>query len=230
MRAPSQFETLALWENGRGLHPIDQGVLAVAAACAESPDAIADWPLGRRNRALAQLYASAFGPQLRGWTRCERCNTQLEFQLDMHELLRTPQDSGDEPIVVGEHRFRLPTSRDLAAVAASSGDPMKELLDRCAGERADAEWTEAEIEEIEQHLSAADPLAEIMLHFDCPDCGTSFDETLELASFLWAQFESRARRTLQDVHVLARAYGWSEAEILSLTPARRHFYVEMVSA
>src|SRR5271165_1262910 len=230
MRALSQFETLAMWENGQGLHALDQGVLAVATALAESPEAVADWPLGRRNRALAELHASAFGAQLRGWTRCKRCNTQLEFQLDLHALLRTVEHAGDEWVTVGAHRFRLPTSRDLAAISANPGDPVRSLIDRCAGESADTWWTEAEIEEIEERLSASDPLAEILLHFDCPDCGASFDETLELASFLWAEFESRAKRTLHDVHVLARAYGWSEAEILSLTPSRRQLYVEMVGA
>jgi hypothetical protein len=33
-----------------------------------------------------------------------------------------------------------------------------------------------------------------------------------------------------DVHTLASAYGWSESEILSLNPARREFYLEMVRA
>ena len=42
--------------------------------------------------------------------------------------------------------------------------------------------------------------------------------------------EGRAKRLLMDVHLLARAYGWSEAEVLALSPARRRFYLEMVEA
>lgn len=228
MRALKQLEALDLWESGRSLHALDQGVLAVAIAFVESPESVADWPLGRRNRALAELHASAFGAQLRGWTRCEECSTQLEFQLDLDALLRTEAEA-DEWITVGNHQFRLPTSRDLAAIASEPSDGVKRLIDRCAGENVCGEWTDAEIEEIEQRFSAADPLAEILLHFDCPDCGAVFDETLELTSFLWAEFDSRAKRMLHEVHVLARAYGWSEAEILSLSPARRRLYVEMVS-
>ena len=75
----------------------------------------------------------------------------------------------------------------------------------------------------------ADPLAEILLDFDCPACGASFQEGLELASFVWAELEARARRLLMDVHTLASAYGWGEAEILALSAARREFYLEMVS-
>jgi hypothetical protein len=79
-------------------------------------------------------------------------------------------------------------------------------------------------------MAAADPLAEILLSFDCPNCGACFQESLDLASFLWAEVEDRARRMLREVHALASAYGWSEAQILSLGPARREIYLEMVQA
>ena len=79
-------------------------------------------------------------------------------------------------------------------------------------------------------MALADPLGEIMLHFDCPACGTSFEESLDLSTFLWAEIEARAQRLLLEVHTLAVAYGWSEAEILSLNAARREIYLEMVRA
>jgi hypothetical protein len=47
---------------------------------------------------------------------------------------------------------------------------------------------------------------------------------------LWAEIEVRAKRLLLEVHLLATAYGWSEAEILSLNAQRREFYLEMVRA
>jgi hypothetical protein len=40
----------------------------------------------------------------------------------------------------------------------------------------------------------------------------------------------RARRFLDEVHVLARAYGWAEAEILRLSEARRSAYLQRVLA
>lgn len=230
MRTLSQSEALALWENGRGLHPLDQGILAVAAAFPESRDSVADWPLGRRNRALAEIYTRAIGPNVRGWTRCFRCNAQLEFALDLRALLANTAAAPTEEIVIGGNRFRLPTSRDLAAVALENAGGVERLLARCAAQDQPAEWTEEELEAIESQLEAADPLAEILLHFDCPDCGGSFDESLELTEFLWAELERRARRTLEDVHVLAAAYGWSEEEILALSPARRRLYVDRVRA
>ena len=35
-------------------------------------------------------------------------------------------------------------------------------------------------------------------------------------------------RTLNEIHLLASAYGWSEGEILSLTAKRRRLYLQMV--
>jgi len=35
---------------------------------------------------------------------------------------------------------------------------------------------------------------------------------------------------LSDVHTLARAYGWRERDILTLSPTRRQFYLNMVGA
>ncbi len=83
---------------------------------------------------------------------------------------------------------------------------------------------------IEDISAQADPLAEIRLHFDCPACSASFDENLDLGDFVWAEIESQAKQVLREVHLLARAYGWSESEILALSPARRSTYLEIVLA
>ena len=92
------------------------------------------------------------------------------------------------------------------------------------------DWTEEDLDAIGDQMALADPLGEIMLHFDCPECGKSFDDSLDLPTFLRAEIEGRAKRLLREVHTLASAYGWSEAEILSLNPARRQFYLAMVRA
>jgi len=52
--------------------------------------------------------------------------------------------------------------------------------------------------------------------------------TFDIASFFWAEICVQAKRLLREVHTLARAYGWREMDILSMSPARRQFYLEMV--
>ena len=238
MQSLSQADCLALWESGRALHPLDRGLLAVHAAFPESrTESIPDWPLGRRNRALAELHCASFDRWLRGWTACEQCAERLEFQVDGQALMASGEERACVPIAYAGSEFRLPTSRDLAAIAEES-DPSAaalRLLRQCriasnSSEASDEGWSEAELEVIGERMAAADPLAEILLHFDCPVCGCAFDESLDLTAFLWAEMESRAKRLLLDVHELATAYGWSEAEILSLSAARRNAYLEMVRA
>ena len=234
MHTISQAEFLALWETGRSLHPLDQGVLAVQAAFPELNENIADWPLGRRNRALAELLCSMFGPSLRGWTTCRQCREQLEFQLDCQTLAISDVPAGQQRIAVGGQSYRLPTTRDLAAVATEQDAKAaaRLLLQRLSDAQSvpDEAWSEEYIDAVGECMAKTDPLAEILLKFDCPSCGTSFDEGLDLPAFLWAELEACARRMLLSVHTLASAYGWSENEILSLSPARRDFYLEMVRA
>ena len=240
MRSLSQADCVALWESGRALHPLDRGLLAVATAFPESHrESVADWPLGQRNRALAELHCASFGRWLRGWTACEQCAEKLEFQVDGHALIASGAERAQEPISYEGSEFRLPTSRDLACIATENdaAAAASRLLRQClvASSKGSAEmpggaWCEDDLQAIGERMAEADPLAEIVLHFDCPACGRAFNESLDLATFLWAEMESRARRLLLDVHELASAYGWSETEILSLSAARRNAYLEMVRA
>jgi hypothetical protein len=229
MRPLTQADLLTLWEEGRWLHPLDQGVIALEAAF--PGERAVDWPLGRRNRALADFRCAVFGPTLRGWTACRSCSQQLEFSVDGRALADGPTPA-DDWVAVGEHSYRLPTSRDLAAVAgeADGARATRQLLARCLATDAAPAWSEREVDFVGERLAEADPMAEILLQFDCPNCGAAYDEMLDLPSFLWAELEGRARGLLTEVDHLARAYGWSESQILALSPARRQVYLELAGA
>jgi len=240
MRALSQADCLVLWESGQGLHPIDQGLLAVNAVFPETRDeSVADWPLGRRNRALVQLYCANFGSKLSGWTSCRQCGEKLEFAADGMIMAQIALEDTAPVVSESGRSFRLPTSRDLARIAAESNASaaIPLLLNLCLVSQEDSghpasliEWSDEELDRIGNRLAQADPLAEILLDFECPVCKESFTEALDLASFVWSELEGRARRLLFDVHTLASAYGWSEAEILSLSQQRRNFYLKQVQS
>jgi hypothetical protein len=238
MRVLTEPDFLALWERGQKLHPFDRGLLTVDTAFAQADQSgSAEWPLGRLNRALAQIRCACFGPAMSGWTTCRNCAEQLEFAVDGRALADSPPPAEDEPISVDGQMFRLPTSRDLAGVVREA-DPSvaaRRLAERCRFECGGnhtpvSDWTEAYLDAVGERMTQADSLAEILLHFDCPACGDSFDESLDLSAFLWAEVEHEAKRMLHDVHTLASAYGWTEGEILALSPARRVFFIELVRA
>jgi hypothetical protein len=134
------------------------------------------------------------------------------------------------PVAVNGRKYRLPTSRDLARTIRENDAKVAatRIVESC---RLDGDVQEQEdLEEVGEKMALADPLAEIRLTFDCPECGNAWQETLDMGAFVWAKIEARARRLLREIHALASAYGWTEREILSLSDARRAFYLEMIEA
>lgn len=235
MRTFSTPEILEIWEKGRRLHPLDQGLLALSTALPHPPGELANWPLGRRNQALFDLHCQAFGSRLQGWTSCTGCGEKVEFDLDANELMPAHEEEHARPetLTVGAERFRLPTSRDLAEVLAAGNATSAaiRLLERCREDRAEPlALSDAMLDEAQEKLASADPMADIRLALLCPACGHEWDGTLDIARFVWAEIESHARRLLREVHYLAQAYGWTETEVLSLTAARRSLYMQMVQA
>jgi hypothetical protein len=237
MRTLSNSDLLTLWERGFSMHPVDQALLTLNAALSEdSPETLTDWPLGRRNQALAELRCRCFGRNLEGWVSCNRCGEKLEFKMDATSLAnREPvgEQRLDQPIVVNGKSFRVPTSRDLARIVGQTDSHAAAigLLESCCvnqPEREDLDQlSEEELETVGQRMAEADPLAETLLHLHCPACGHEWEQSLDIAAFLWKEIEARARRLVWEIHTLASAYGWTEKEILSLSQPRRALYLGM---
>lgn len=159
----------------------------------------------------------------------------MEFSIDANALLQQNMSAANsgQTVVVNGQSFRLPTSRDLADVAQQNNAQKGALclMQRCiTNASGPAEWSETEMEQVGEKMAMADPLAEIRLSLPCPACGNETTETIEVTSFLWGEIEGCARRLLWEIHAIASAYGWTESEVLSLSPARRARYVEMAQA
>ena len=200
--------------------------------------------VGERDSLLWSLRERTLGCRLDGLSACPTCGEQLEFSLDSGTLhpagaaesspVRGRLEVGEVTIV-----YRLPNSVDLAAVAgcsdAAAGRDL--LVQRCVlcarqGEaEIDAEsLPETVIQALSDHMAACHPAAEVLLDLDCPACGRRWPVLLDIASFFWVEVEAAARRLAREVHALARAYGWREADILDMSSRRRELYLQMVSA
>jgi hypothetical protein len=231
MRPPPAQTLLTAWERGRSRHPIDRAVLLYALAEPEAePDVLPDAPLGTRNAALLRLRLATFGQRMRAYVDCAGCGSRLEIELDGRTLLASHRDART-PVVVRGISFRAPTSRDLASILdqTSAETAALRLLRLCAEEggepRPDAELTSI-LDAVETALEQADPLADVGLELRCHACGHAWLASLDIASFLWEEIDAYASRVLDEVHVLATAYGWSENAILSLSDSRRAAYIE----
>ena len=85
-------------------------------------------------------------------------------------------------------------------------------------------------EALARDMAEADPQAEVDVDLVCPACAHRWTMLFDVLAVLWADVTRTARRLLQEVDALARAYGWSESAVLGLTAQRRALYLEMVTA
>jgi hypothetical protein len=51
---------------------------------------------------------------------------------------------------------------------------------------------------------------------------------VDVAALTLARLAAVQRRTIEEVHVLARRYHWSEAEVLAVPPRRRARYLALL--
>jgi hypothetical protein len=235
MRQLTSAELIQLWERGHEMPPARRAVaLAEAALAGQDGPAAADLPVGDRDHRLMLLRGRLFGPRVSGQDSCAECGTVLDVSFDLGALAAGHAPAATPVTVrVGKRvlRCRPLTTADLIAVAEADGPDFRVgLLARCVtgsdGQAATGLSAPA-MAKVMSALSAADPLADVRLAVTCGECGYQWDITFDIASFLWTEICAAVERLLSDVHVLARAYGWSEAAILALSPTRRAAYLEM---
>jgi hypothetical protein len=89
---------------------------------------------------------------------------------------------------------------------------------------------DAALDAVSRQMEALDPGAEVSFALDCPDCGTHWDAPLDIGQLVWQRVQTGAERLFLDVDALARAYGWTEQEVLNLPPVRRAAYLQIVTA
>ncbi len=246
MPTVSAADLLDLWQEESAKSLPERAIALLALAWPDTPKAsLETLSIGQRDAMLMTLREQLFGSELSGIIICPKCRERLDLTFDLGDITSASQPAASagpsEFSVVADGydmRFRLLTTADAIA-AAGEADIERSgrlIVQRCLlsaehdGASIDSHDIPATVAEIViQRLANADPLAEVQLSVICPCCTRRCSATLDISSFLWTELESWARRTLSDVHSLAAAYGWSEREILGLTPQRRQYYLEMAA-
>lgn len=237
MIVPSATTLLELWDRGQYLASLDRALILLQAALPhESRETLARLTIGQRDRGLLELRAGLFGPHMACAANCPRCATPLELDIAVADLLLTPASDGETALCVATDDYqilvRLPSTSDLAELTLGADAPA--LVERCILEARDAtgalvdQLPATALPAIAAALAHADPLADIQFELACPQCAHRWHAPFDIVAFLWNELDAWARRLLVDVHALARAYGWSEREILALSPRRRAAYLQMV--
>ncbi len=240
--APATADLLALWERAAQAAPLERDE-ALLGAMLESPPA----SLGARHAALLGLRSQLFGQRQLLRCHCPHCSEVSEFAIDCDALARTllPADDAGQPQRLeaqGWHiEFRLPTAADLRAAASLATDDdgfVQALLQRCVTRCEQGKGVPCAPQELPAPVAAAlsqrmeelEPGASVRFDLSCPHCAQSWLAPMDVGGVLWSELQARAERLLLEVDALARAYGWSETEVLALSPLRRAAYLQLVGA
>ena len=250
MRPLNAAELLNVWEYGLNQSNLQRALIIIAAASPElDSHAVANLSIGVRDARLLQLREWMFGAQLLNKAQCPQCGEKVEWQgkttdLRIQAFAETSSAEEFSMEVDGyQLRFRLPTSLDIAAVMAliesdnsDSTIGATALLTRCVvsadhtGKVCDpADLSQHVLDVLSQKIEELDPQADIHTVLSCPECSHQWQLQFDIASFLWTEINTWAERTLRSIHSLASAYGWTEREILNLSPIRRQLYLGMLN-
>jgi hypothetical protein len=194
------------------------GVLAADA----DPD-LAGWEV-----CLLALRRALSGPRIHAELTCPECGEGNALIFGVDDLPTTAPPVAETVANVPLRALRL---SDLEAVEAAGGNRLEAVLAR-ASDR-DADWARAilagpgaarAVEALERSLAGLD----IQLATNCTECGADIVSPFDVQGFVMAERAGTARRLLDEVHMIARAYHWSEAEILSLPRDRRLAYLARI--
>ncbi|MGI8570682.1 MAG: hypothetical protein ACR2KT_17355 [Methylocella sp.] len=187
-------------------------------------DAARALTLGDREILFRALYAVTVSPKIAAGLPCPACGETIEFDLDLSIPPEAPPEPGPVhhlDVAVRQATCRVLTGADLEQ-AASAHDPMAALQHACISD------DELSSDTLARELARLDPNAETVIDLTCAACG--HDTQVYLDGF---ELIRRAMAVhggiFKQVHCLASAYGWREADILAIPRARRRRYCAMAS-
>jgi hypothetical protein len=234
---------LTAWEQGVSQPPLQRAMTLLALAWPQK--SVAEWAsvsIGERDRQLLQLRDELFGSKLEAIAVCPECEARLQLAFSTQDLqmpaTATATDGEPRRLQSGpfEVDYRLPTSADLLEVANNPDQAKELLLERCVDAQRDgvnvpaADLPDQLVKLLGRKMAQADPQAEVLIALDCPACAHHWSIVFDILPYLWGEIQDWAERLLHDVHSLARAYGWSERDIIAMSARRRRCYLEMVQA
>ncbi|MEM8657300.1 MAG: hypothetical protein AAGF22_04325 [Pseudomonadota bacterium] len=219
---------LTVWEEAVDAHPLDRAVSLISGFDRIPRAEAAALPMGARDRRLFALTGRLFGGEIRVFGACAACGAETEVVLPVAAALEVALPEVDFSVThQGQpHPCRLPDSRDLAQ-ALQAAAPREALLQTIVG--VDAPEPDL-LAEVETALEARAGLSALTLAHRCADCGAEAATPFDILDYLWRRISAEAQRLMWDIHLLAKAYGWTSGEILGLSRRRRAAHIALVTA
>ncbi len=194
MSCPSHAELLNLWERAYGLPPARR---AIEIARTGNPNStwleIAQWPIGYRDRSVAQLRTALFGPQVPSMASCPKCHAPVEFEVPLNQCFRL-QSSEFETGVVTAPSTHTPAIRPVSTMDViehlESSRDEELLIRRCLGLEANAQLPVSDLSQISAQLEEIDPEARILFSLQCPGCGKEWSSLFDIVAVFWTELNA----------------------------------------
>lgn len=197
-----------------------------------APRAARDLPVGDIDALIVALRAELLGDRLIAEGACGSCASSVDVDCGIADYLEfnRPRPSrlaepADQPGWWRLRRtattFRLPTAGDVLA-AAQEGGGRAALIAACVQGEASGSALRA----VERAMSRLAPVLRTIVRGKCPECAAPVDLDVDASGLCLAELGFLAGTVLDEVHLLAAAYHWTERDILDLPSARRTAYAE----
>ncbi|QBE66500.1 hypothetical protein [Pseudoduganella lutea] len=212
-------------------------VTGVLAQCCARPDPAFWWhqPVGLRTTALLHLVALTDARDdmpMHSTCTAAACEQVFSFDLPLRSLPGDAQEAGPLRVALSDGRavtLRRPTGDDLrrwrAARPATRTEALRVMLDTLLLDGAAGPEDEAGLSAA---LAELDPMVDFVVACECPACGAANEVALDLETLALIRLAARQRALLLEVHRCAAHYGWTEAEVLAIPPARRAHYLALI--
>lgn len=168
--------------------------------------------------------------------RCPRsdCLEQMEIEVTLEDVLSTVPPGSAEPVAVAVDgvRFvlRRPTGSDqLRWLGAGPAAMNRRAILQSLIVEGPRELTDGHVEALEAALDEHDPLLRFTITTECLACSVTSEHETSLTDCALTVLQRAQQRVIEEVHVLGRAYGWREPDILALPPWRRSRYLGLVA-
>ena len=163
---------------------------------------------------------------------CDDCATAFDIALDPATTPVKPAGPGfpfvDVETARGPVRVRVPTGSDQQAIASLDEEQaLTALVERCCtagGSTLTRPLSMRDLQRVNDALEEVSPQVALTVSTACPTCREPAQVAIDPSTLV--QVDEGA--VLEDVHVLASSYGWSEEQILGLPVNRRHEYLQRV--
>lgn len=248
MRGLAAHELLEIWDQGEDLSAAERAALLLGVACSDYPrERMKALSIGERDALLAHIRARTFGGAVESVVTCPACGAMVEVTVDVRTIfpvvtrIPLPGETSRPPVEIDAEDFIVqavvPTVQDVEAIVSTvpPEEGVRMLLRRCIL-RAEKRGNPCEVDDLpqevcallEERMAEADPLGDVHFSICCPGCDHRWPVPFDIVAYFWSEIHLAAMRLLRDIHALASAYGWREADILMLSAARRRAYLELV--